>query len=408
MSDPTSKSHPHCGMDMGTPPPKRYRADRRRYQYRLRTVFLILLLVSLGLGFFSKRLQRARMHRTAATAIAAAGGEVRGSTHQTTVPRPTRLERLVGSDVLNRPSYVRIRSEDQLDSVIQLARVEELDLAGVPISETGAGKIERLPELRSLRLDGSTISDGAFRHVGAVSGLENLYLGTAWKLTDEGLIHLRGLQRLRTLGLPRQATDRSLETVGSLVQLERLFLGGARISDDGLGHLENLTRLQVFSLHGRDISSRGLEHLGRLVQLRELDLSDTKVTDDGLVRLRGLTALVSLNLQRTHVSGEGFVYLRDLPHLKFLLLSGTPVNDSGLVHVAAIRSFVSVSLSGTKITDAGLAHLERLSGAHSIHLRCTAVTRAGIERLGRALPKAQIYGDELELAGPPRGVWPVE
>ena len=88
----------------------------------------------------------------------------------------------------------------------------------------------------------------------------------------------------------------------------------ASVTDRDLEPLKGLTQLQWVDLRGTQVTDAGLEYLKGLKQLQALDLFGTHVTDSGLQRLRGLTQLSSLHLVRTHVTDEGVERLqRALP-----------------------------------------------------------------------------------------------
>lgn len=86
------------------------------------------------------------------------------------------------------------------------------------------------------------------------------------KVTDAGLVHLRGLSELKTL-----------------------YLDGSSITDAGLVNLKGLTKLETLGLSQTAVTRTGLVHLKGMVKLQTLGLSRTSVTDSGLVHLKGLT-----------------------------------------------------------------------------------------------------------------------
>ena len=51
------------------------------------------------------------------------------------------------------------------------------------------------------------------------------------------------------------------------------------MTDAGLEHLKGLNRLQRLWLNSTQVADAGLEHLKGLTQLQELGLASTKVTD---------------------------------------------------------------------------------------------------------------------------------
>jgi len=109
-----------------------------------------------------------------------------------------------------------------------------------------------------------------------------------------------------------------------------VLLGGLKITDARLEHLEGLNYLQTLYLNAPQTTDAGLEHLKGLSQLQVLSLFNTKVTDAGLEYLKGLSQLQWLNLDYTHVTDAGLEHLKGLSQLKELYLGQTKVTDAGV------------------------------------------------------------------------------
>jgi len=91
------------------------------------------------------------------------------------------------------------------------------------------------------------------------------------------------------------------------------------ITDAGLIHLKGLTKLQTLGLDGRTITDAGLVHLKGLTNLQTLHLRATQITDAGLVHLKGLTGLQTLYLSDTAITDTGVAQLKKaLPNCKIL------------------------------------------------------------------------------------------
>jgi Leucine Rich repeat len=77
------------------------------------------------------------------------------------------------------------------------------------------------------------------------------------------------------------ATDTELECLEKLPDLVSVDLEGARITDVGLLHLRGLTRLEYLDLRGTKVTDVGIVNLLSLSNLKVLKLQGTAVTDDG-------------------------------------------------------------------------------------------------------------------------------
>jgi hypothetical protein len=149
--------------------------------------------------------------------------------------------------------------------------------------------------------------------------LHTLRLG-ATKITDAGLLHLRGLNRLEELDLNNTKVSgagfRDLEGL----HLKRLDLYGSLTNDAGLSFLGGQANLKVLDLAGTKISGAGLIHLAQLKQLEVLNIDGEQLVDDDVERLRAWPNLRTLCLRQTGLSASAVNKLRlGLPgcHMEF-------------------------------------------------------------------------------------------
>ena len=95
-------------------------------------------------------------------------------------------------------------------------------------------------------------------------------------------------------------TDKTMPYIGRMVWVKSLYLGGNRITDDGIRHLKNMHELRSLNLLSTHVTDNGLKHLSVLKSLEYLQIGDTEVTSDGLKRL--MNELPTLN--NTTMQGE--------------------------------------------------------------------------------------------------------
>jgi hypothetical protein len=118
-------------------------------------------------------------------------------------------------------------------------------------------------------------------------------------MTQEDLRLLCRVTWLKRLALDgaQWLNDDDLAPVVSLTALERLYLRETRVGDAVIEHLSGLTNLRYLSLAGTALTDEGLRHVSRLRNLELLDICDTRVSDAGIRRLTGL-ALEQANSAR--------------------------------------------------------------------------------------------------------------
>lgn len=105
-------------------------------------------------------------------------------------------------------------------------------------------------------------------------------LPTCTCLPDEShLVHLESLTELRRLELRNDCKS-------------------SHVSDKGLSHLRNLTKLEYLYVDGSNITDAGLEHLKGLTNLRELVFNETRVTDAGVKGLQKALAGATIKRER--------------------------------------------------------------------------------------------------------------
>jgi hypothetical protein len=127
------------------------------------------------------------------------------------------------------------------------------------------------------------------------------------KVLNEGL----ALDRVKTLG---GHFCRQEGTPGKPIWM--MFFSGAKVTDEKLKLIQDMTTLELLSLVNTRITDNGLKHLKRLTKLKVLWLSKTRITDRGLKFLEGMRDLRSITLTDTKVTDEGVKALQKaLPEL---------------------------------------------------------------------------------------------
>jgi hypothetical protein len=195
---------------------------------------------------------------------------------------------------------------------LNLKKLERLE---VSCSQVAAVRLDDFPRLTYLDLTGPTAKR---LHARRPHPLKRLELQDT-RIAEGGLACLRHLNKLETLYLNRTPlTDKGLEPLCGLAGLKVLDLRGARhLTDAGLGHLKGLDRLEILYLSYTKVGDAGLAHLKGLKRLLRLELVGTGVTDAGLEHLHGLDKLVYVEIDRTAVTPAGVQNLRRaLPKLE--------------------------------------------------------------------------------------------
>jgi hypothetical protein len=430
------------------------KAKLRWFQFRLRTLLLLMFVIVLGLVAWRTFVEPYRRQAAAMVVIKHLNGR-----YQSTAP-PQWQRRIYRGDY-QRITLVDLRDCDEPDEYIGaiegMPYLETLVVGGELFTDDHLRRLRRIKSLRNLVLDTTGVSDGAVkelhesgsslqiyqsqrralgrfasaqsmgcrlqtrfsnrhsdlrRHLGDELFLESVAVE---RVKDADMKWARNLRTLQQLSADQlYFADAGLTHVAPLQSLQSISLRGTRISDDGIIPLAMLGNLRNLDLCNTQITGAGLRHVATLLDLRELWLSHTPTTDAGLRHLAALTQLRSLCLSHTLVTDWGLAQLRALPcleevfldgtlvtdaglevlkeckQLKVLVLNNTEVSDTGLKHLSRLTTLTKLSLDDTRVSDAGLTSLEGLTELRWLWLRRTSVTQYSVAKLREFLPQCLI------------------
>ena len=141
---------------------------KRCFQFRLRTLLIAIVLLSLPLSWFAVRMESARTQREAVAVIESVGGEV--------------FYEPDGADSI--PVWIHsYLGQDFFVKVVQVF-VSEREFGDVE-----ATYLKELPDLEELYLDNTQISDAGLEHLKGLTQLKQLDLNRI-PITDAGLGYL--------------------------------------------------------------------------------------------------------------------------------------------------------------------------------------------------------------------------
>ena len=250
-------------------------------------------------------------------------------------------------------------------------------------------------------------------------------INNQWTGGDEGLRLLADLGNVTWLNLQAAPiTNSGLVHVANLTKLEHLYLGYSRVTGEGLARLD-LPKLRLLSLHGLAIKDAdlkmlpglpqlqelvlndtmvtddGLAHLGKYASISKLWLENTKITDKGLVHLQRLPGLDALELQNTHVAGPGLAELKPLSNLRYISLKQVPLGPDSLRHVAQLTQLEILKIDDTNVTDEQLADLAPLKHLRTLWLSKTRVTDRAVQHILKisSLQNLYLHGSQVTEAG---------
>ena len=109
----------------------------------------------------------------------------------------------------------------------------------------------------------------------------------------------------------KRTEDKHLELLPEATELEKLIISYTNITDDGLVHLSSLKKLRILSLFRNSIGDAGMVHLEQLTALEQLNLEETGLSDRGIPKLCNLKNLERISMDHESVSQKGEDMLRE-------------------------------------------------------------------------------------------------
>ncbi len=361
-------------MTEPTPSPPTQR--RRWFQFSLRSLLLMMLVVGCGLGWLTMRRSQSKQ---AWKRIADA--EELGISFNVIYHSDSRGPQ-------------KSLQEEWLDEWLWVTFPVASDSAKMSFSEDPQAAVQELrkyPHLKDLEL--AHIDNFTDEHLACLSDFKNLTLLYLHELPVEGsgLAHLHGNTSLEILEVKdcENLADEAIYSIPKLPSLTQLTIENCPLTGISLGHLATACpKLEKLILVKVPLTIEGLQEIGAIHSLKSLTLAESDVTTDGLGYLNDLTQLQEIHLYRSSINDVGLEHLSKHPLLENLPLLGMSITDAGMAHLSVLHELKEVDLEQTGIGDQGLQHIQSQK-LESLRLNYTLITDAGASQLTR-FPRLRI------------------
>lgn len=222
-------------------------------------------------------------------------------------------------------------------------------------------------------------------------------------ISDEDLIQLKGLTRLRQLKLDYAQLDGSglayiadlpltqfennfgmlkddnLKYFTQMKNLENLTIGSPNITDQGIKQLLPLRKLVGLGIGSDKITDKSVSTIAQFTNLWKLTLWAPKMTDAVVPSLYKMKDLETLYLINMKVKPDIGVKVAKMKRIKTLGLLGLPaISDDSMKAIAKLK-LDWLDLGDTKLGDNQLAFISQTLGG--IGLRGTGVSAKNLENL---------------------------
>jgi hypothetical protein len=239
------------------------------YQFRLRTLLLFVLVVSVGMSWLAVRMEKLQRQREIIREIQKESGYIFYD-----------YELDSSFDVIPSaeppgPKWIRdLLGDDFFCSVTAVVFYQDQDSKSYHVSNRCMANLQEFPDLEELKILFLRDQGKSVRHI------------------------------------PIEFSDTAMQSIGKLRNLKILWIMGPEITDARLEHLKNLDQLQELSLFGMQITDDGLLNLKKMTSLNKLYLASTEITDSGIIHLQELKQLEYLRLYDTRVTKSGIEQLK--------------------------------------------------------------------------------------------------
>lgn len=157
-----------------------------------------------------------------------------------------------------------------------------LNLSGTLVTDEGLKQLASLSELAELDLSSTAITGQGLSNLRPLSKLTSLRLSNT-KVDNNGLAAIALFRQLENLTLGKNSTRFAQQGPRKTVQYDD---APDILTDTGLVHLKGLPRLRHLSLWGSGFTDAGLSHLAQLTNLKSLSFGESYVTDAGIAGLK--------------------------------------------------------------------------------------------------------------------------
>jgi internalin A len=242
----------------------------------------------------------------------------------------------------------------------------------------------------TVELGGERVKDEHLKLLAEFKTLPMVVINAGTKVSADGLKQLadvKGLLRVKLYG--KDFGDPHAQVLGTLKDLDGVYLWYGELTDDGVKELNKLTKLTYFDIYGsKKVAGKTLGELKGAKGLTGLRVTGTGVTGETLGELKALPALVSVEASSTPFSDAGMKELAKLSKLKSIELNRTAVTDAGLAEIQGLESLERLSIAESKVTDKSIPVLAGMKKLQ--HLTVGETQFAKLDELKKALPKVNV------------------
>ena len=268
----------------------------------------------------------------------------------------------------------------------RLYTLEISSKTGEPVTDADLAELPDMPELNSLRIYDTQITDESVSRISQFTNLKQLDLHHNPLMKGTTFHQLVALQQLNRLTTEHTLPEDDVWTV--VCQLPKLASWKVHNADYRFTltdkHMEQLSQPLVLASVPPlklDITEASADKFLFLQSLQSLDLSGTEITAGVRELLTHLKLLTVLDLRQSTFDDNDAVALAQLDQLTSLRLSHTRITDECFQHLSDLSQLTSLEIAGCKITGGKLNQLKSSSELRYLDLSSCPLTIKGLSQL---------------------------
>lgn len=178
--------------------------------------------------------------------------------------------------------------DKSLPAIRELIDITELSLIESAITDDGLKQLVALKNLTRLDLSGTMIKGPGLVHLKSLTKLVELSLENMPDEFDDAAIErIAELTQLQKLVLSRTTTDVGVKHLTKLSGLTELKLSNAKkVTNLSIDSLREMKKLEVLDLSGTKITDAGLLKLGEMKSLKRIDITNTDASREAIETLK--------------------------------------------------------------------------------------------------------------------------
>lgn len=246
---------------------------------------------------------------------------------------------------------------------------------------------EGLEQITALDLSVSQITDVSFDGIAKFPQLTSLVISQT-RLTNAAFTHLEGLTQLEALSAEKmpQIDGNVVQSLLRIPSLKAVKLSESVVGDDAVAALGDLPHLEVLHLNGvRNMTGGSFAaacKAGKFPVLRELAFSNTQFGSYGLINVGSLKSLEIISASHADLNDGGFKTIGNCSNLRVLNIQGNSFGPEAIKQLPRLKNLETLRLDDCPVVvDAAFDILKNMKQLKELGLEGCNCTPGAVDQL---------------------------